>query len=139
MTEDRMTPGDRPVTAWDELPAEDHDEVSPDVERLTQEIDATRDGMSETLDELGQRLDPAIIVANAKETVREATVGKVESMATTAGDIVTDAGTTASRPGGSGRARPRLALDEPGPRQPPRVLAAVDRAPLLRRAALAGR
>jgi ElaB/YqjD/DUF883 family membrane-anchored ribosome-binding protein len=99
MTEDRMTPGDRPVTAWDELPAEDHDEVSPDVERLTQEIDATRDGMSETLDELGQRLDPANIVANAKETVREATVGKVESMATTAGDIVTDAGTTARETG----------------------------------------
>lgn len=95
---DRWTPGEPAGTSWGDGPA-DADEASPEVERLTQEIDATRSGMSETLDELGQRLDPANLVAGAKETVREATVGKVESMASTAGDIVTDAGTTARETG----------------------------------------
>jgi hypothetical protein len=47
------------------------DETNPEVERLAQEIEETRGGMNETLDELGQRLDPANIVAGAKETVRE--------------------------------------------------------------------
>lgn len=75
------------------------DDVNPEVERLTQEIEETRGGMSETLDELGQRLDPANIVAGAKETVREATVGKVEQMATSAGEMVSDAGTTARQTG----------------------------------------
>ena len=75
------------------------DDVNPEVERLTQEIEDTRGGMSETLDELGQRLDPANIVAGAKETVREATVGKVEQMATSAGEMVSDAGTTARQTG----------------------------------------
>lgn len=95
---DRWTPGEPAGTSWGDGPA-DADEASPEVERLTQEIDATRSGMSETLDELGQRLDPANLVAGAKETVREATVGKVESMASTAGDIVTEAGTTARETG----------------------------------------
>lgn len=97
MTE-RWTPDELADRTWGEGPA-DTDESSPEVERLTQEIDATRSGMSETLDELGQRLDPANLVAGAKETVREATVGKVESMATTAGDIVSDAGETARETG----------------------------------------
>ncbi|HET9456515.1 MAG TPA: DUF3618 domain-containing protein [Candidatus Limnocylindrales bacterium] len=97
MTE-RWTPDELGDRTWGEGPA-DTDESSPEVERLTQEIDATRSGMSETLDELGQRLDPANLVAGAKETVREATVGKVESMATTAGDIVSDAGETARETG----------------------------------------
>jgi ElaB/YqjD/DUF883 family membrane-anchored ribosome-binding protein len=87
---------------WDSTQAtdlEEGDDANPEVERLTQEIEETRGGMTETLDELGQRLDPANIVAGAKETVREATVGKVEQMATTAGDIVSDAGTTARQTG----------------------------------------
>jgi hypothetical protein len=75
------------------------DETNPEVERLAQEIEETRGGMNETLDELGQRLDPANIVAGAKETVREATVGKVEQMATSAGEMVSDAGTTARQTG----------------------------------------
>lgn len=94
----QWTPDELGRRSWGDGPA-DADETSPEVEQLTREIDATRSGMSETLDELGQRLDPANLVASAKETVREATVGKVESMATTAGDIVTDAGTTARETG----------------------------------------
>jgi ElaB/YqjD/DUF883 family membrane-anchored ribosome-binding protein len=83
-------------TSSDEL---EGDDVNPEVERLTQEIEETRGGMSETLDELGERLDPANIVAGAKQTVRDATVGKVEQMATTAGDVVSEAGMTARQTG----------------------------------------
>jgi ElaB/YqjD/DUF883 family membrane-anchored ribosome-binding protein len=91
---------ERTETSWETSGiGSEGDDVNPEVERLTQEIEETRGGMSETLDELGQRLDPANIVAGAKETVREATVGKVEQMATSAGEMVSDAGTTARQTG----------------------------------------
>jgi hypothetical protein len=91
---------ERPDDRWETgATADPDDDANPEVERLTQEIEQTRGGMSETLDELGQRLDPANIVAGAKETVREATVGKVEHMATSAGELVSDAGATARETG----------------------------------------
>ncbi|HEU5204734.1 MAG TPA: DUF3618 domain-containing protein [Candidatus Limnocylindrales bacterium] len=63
-----------------------------DVENLENDIAATRDEMTDTVQTIGERLDPANIVQDAKDTVREATVGKVEQMTSSAMDTATDAG-----------------------------------------------
>lgn len=72
-----------------------------DVEILVEGIEDTRTEMTLTVEEIGDRLDPKNIVADAKDTVRAATVGKVEDMANTAGAMVSDAGETV-REAGSG-------------------------------------
>ena len=71
------------------------------IDELVDGIEVTRDEMTLTVEEIGDRLDPKNIVADAKETVRAATVGKVEEMAQTAGSMVSDAGETV-RGAGSG-------------------------------------
>jgi ElaB/YqjD/DUF883 family membrane-anchored ribosome-binding protein len=57
---------------------------------LRAEIRETRDRMSETLDELGDRLNPHRLKAQVKENIREATVGRVETMARNAADRVNE-------------------------------------------------
>jgi uncharacterized protein YjbJ (UPF0337 family) len=59
---------------------------------LRAEIRETRDRMSETLDELGDRLNPTRLKMQVKENIREATVGRVENMARNARDRVTESG-----------------------------------------------
>jgi hypothetical protein len=63
--------------------------ASADTDQRTQEIREeiaqTRDNMSETLDAIQDRLKPANLVAQAGETVRNATTEKVKQMANTAG------------------------------------------------------
>jgi ElaB/YqjD/DUF883 family membrane-anchored ribosome-binding protein len=71
----------------------------PEVEQLVDEIAYTREEMTGTVEEIGDRLDPRNIVAEAKGTVRDATIGKVEEMATTAGDMVNNVGQTAQEAG----------------------------------------
>ena len=61
-----------------------------DVEEIKAEIDETRDEMGGTLNELGDRLDPAHLVNQAKENVREATIGRVEQTAKGMTDMVMD-------------------------------------------------
>jgi ElaB/YqjD/DUF883 family membrane-anchored ribosome-binding protein len=48
---------------------------------LRAEIRETRERMSETLDELSDRLNPNRLKAQVRENIREATVGRVENMA----------------------------------------------------------
>jgi ElaB/YqjD/DUF883 family membrane-anchored ribosome-binding protein len=81
---------------WD---SETPDEEDPQVQQLVADIEDTRGEMTTTVDEIGQRLAPRNVVAAAKETVREATVGKVEEMANTAGAMIEDAGQTAQQAG----------------------------------------
>jgi len=69
--------------------------TEPEVEQLVDEIAYTRDEMTGTVEEIGDRLDPRNIVAEAKGSVRDATIGKVEEMATTASDVVNNVGQTA--------------------------------------------
>jgi ElaB/YqjD/DUF883 family membrane-anchored ribosome-binding protein len=57
---------------------------------LRAEIRETRDRMSDTLDELGNRLNPHRLKAQVKENIREATVGRVETMARNAADRVNE-------------------------------------------------
>jgi ElaB/YqjD/DUF883 family membrane-anchored ribosome-binding protein len=71
----------------------------PELDQLVEDIAYTRDEMTGTVEEIGDRLDPRNIVADAKDTVRGATIGKVEEMATTAGDMVSNVGQTAQETG----------------------------------------
>lgn len=71
----------------------------PEVERLVEDIEETRNDMTGTVEEIGDRLDPKHIVADARETVRNATIGKVEDMANTAGEIASEAGDTVREAG----------------------------------------
>jgi ElaB/YqjD/DUF883 family membrane-anchored ribosome-binding protein len=57
---------------------------------LRAEIRETRDRMSETLDQLSDRLNPQRLKAQVKENIREATVGRVENMARNAADRMND-------------------------------------------------
>jgi ElaB/YqjD/DUF883 family membrane-anchored ribosome-binding protein len=62
----------------------------PKVDALVDDIEQTRSEMTDTVDEIQARLDPANIMNAAKETVREATVGRVEEMANVAADMASD-------------------------------------------------
>ncbi len=100
-----MGEGAGQVTSWedrptgDELTAAETPTGDADVDQLVTEIEVTRVEMSSTVEQIGDRLDPKNIMADAKETVREATVGKVEQMANTAGEMVSNAGQTAQEAG----------------------------------------
>jgi len=67
---------------------------------IVESIEETRNEMTETVEAIGEKLDPARIVQDAKETVREATVGKVETMAQQATGIAGEAGNTIQQAGG---------------------------------------
>ena len=61
--------------------ADDAAEMSDDERKtsaIRDDIEETRTEMGETLGELGERLDPARVMEQAKENVREATIGRVE-------------------------------------------------------------
>jgi hypothetical protein len=75
------------------------DAAGDDAARIEADIAQTRDEMTGTVEAIGDRLAPESIVANAKQTVRDATVGKVEEMTSTATEALTDAGTTVQATG----------------------------------------
>jgi len=80
--------------------AADLDETGgEDAARLEAEIAATRDEMTGTVEAIGDRLDPGTIVQEAKNTVRDATVGKVGEMTSTATEALSGAGTTVQETG----------------------------------------
>ena len=58
----------------------------PTTEAIRGDIEHTRKKMSGTIDEIQERLSPTRLVNEAKETVREATVGKVTGMMNSASD-----------------------------------------------------
>lgn len=88
-------PGDVPVEAGAGAAGDS------DVDALVEDIEETRSRMTGTVDEIGDRLDPANIVDDAKQTVRDATVGKVEMMTDQATQAMGDARQTAQQAGGS--------------------------------------
>jgi ElaB/YqjD/DUF883 family membrane-anchored ribosome-binding protein len=75
----------------------------PEVDALVAEIEVTRSEMTGTVEELGDRLDPAAIADRTTEKVREATIGKVESkvddMTNAASELVSNAGDTVQQTG----------------------------------------
>ena len=80
------------MTDENNLPGDLDPEAQAEVEDLENEIAATRYEMTDTVQTIGERLDPANVVQDAKDTVREATVGRVEHMTSNAMETATDAG-----------------------------------------------
>jgi hypothetical protein len=54
--------------------------ASLDTARIRSQIEETRAEMSETINAIHERLSPSRVIADAKETVKEATVGRVKSL-----------------------------------------------------------
>ncbi len=54
------------------------------------EIDETRERMGETIEEIGERLNPNRLKEQVKENIRDATIGRVETMAHQAVDRVNE-------------------------------------------------
>lgn len=70
---DRITSTQESYTSAASGSAEDDD-----TEQIRAEIEDTRAEMSQTINEIQERLSPEHLVGQVKETVREATIGKVE-------------------------------------------------------------
>ena len=67
------------------------DETSAaEVAEIRADIEETRLEMGGTLNELGDRLEPSHLIDQAKENVREATIGRVEETARGVSDMVLD-------------------------------------------------
>jgi ElaB/YqjD/DUF883 family membrane-anchored ribosome-binding protein len=72
---DRTTSTDESYITTASGSAEDYND---DTEQIRAEIEDTRAEMSQTINEIQERLSPEHLVGQVKETVREATIGKVE-------------------------------------------------------------
>ena len=66
------------------------DEEQAEAAEIRAEIEQTREEMGGTLNELGDRLDPGNLMDQAKENVRDATIGRVEETARGMSDMVMD-------------------------------------------------
>jgi len=66
------------------------DEDQEEVAEIRADIEETRREMGGTLNQLGERLEPGHLVDQAKENVREATIGRVEQTAKGTSDMVID-------------------------------------------------
>jgi len=63
-----------------------------DPEEIRDDIEQTRADMSETIDAITEKLNPERLAEQAKDAVREATVGRVEQAVSDASDSARDAG-----------------------------------------------
>src|SRR5829696_5380745 len=70
-----------------------------DTEQIRAEIEDTRAEMSQTINEIQERLSPEHLMGQVKETVREATIGKVERVMETIGEVTEPAREAMSRAG----------------------------------------
>ena len=66
------------------------DEEQAEAAEIRAEIEETRQEMGGTLNELGDRLEPSNLMDQAKENVRDATIGRVEETARGMSDMVMD-------------------------------------------------
>jgi len=68
----------------------DMDEPADEVVQTRQQIEQTRSEMSETIDAIEQKLSPGRIAQDAKDAVRDATIGKAQNMVDTMGNSARD-------------------------------------------------
>lgn len=61
---------------------------------IRDDIEDTRAEMSGTIDEIHERLDPGTLMSQARDSARDATIGRAERMVNDAGDSERDAGTS---------------------------------------------
>ncbi len=77
-----------------DVPSLDGD-VPDEVELTRAEIEQTRAEMSETIAAIQEKLNPDILIQQAKDTMHDATIGKVEDAVNTAGERVQELVSTA--------------------------------------------
>ena len=77
------------------------DDFDEEAEQIRAEIEDTRADMSQTINEIQERLSPEHLMAQATETVREATIGKVERIMETIGEMTEPAREAMTRAGGT--------------------------------------
>jgi hypothetical protein len=65
-------------------------DVDSETERIKADIEDTRAEMGQTLNELQERLSPEHLMGQVKETVREATIGKVEKVMETVNEKISN-------------------------------------------------
>jgi hypothetical protein len=78
---------------WIESPdmsLSDQDDVDYETERIKADIEDTRAEMGQTLNEIQERLSPEHLMGQVKETVREATIGKVEKVMETVNEKISN-------------------------------------------------
>lgn len=81
---------DEEIIASPEIPQDD----ANDPDAIRNDIAQTRAAMSQTIDAIQERLAPRRLVSDAKDQIREATIGKVQHMASNVRDSAADAGYT---------------------------------------------
>jgi ElaB/YqjD/DUF883 family membrane-anchored ribosome-binding protein len=81
----QITAADSDEVRTTSISADDYDEST---EQLRAEIEDTRAEMSQTINEIQERLSPDHLVDQAKEAVREATIGKVERVMERVGESI---------------------------------------------------
>jgi ElaB/YqjD/DUF883 family membrane-anchored ribosome-binding protein len=74
-----------------ELARDDSDAPGDETIEIRAEIRETRERMSDNLEQLGERLNPGNIKDRVKQDIRDATIGKVETMAHSAADQLEEA------------------------------------------------
>jgi hypothetical protein len=82
----------------------------PEVEQIKADIEETRAGMSETIDEIQERLRPANIARQAGESIKDATVARAKDLAERASTV---AGDFRERPADAGMAALRVLSENP--------------------------
>ena len=89
------------------------DDEQAQAAEIRAEIEEAREEMGGTLNELGDRLEPSHLMQQAKENVRDATIGRVEETARGTTDMVMETIKRNPDPGRVGRRRSGAAMDEP--------------------------
>ena len=89
------------------------DDEQAQTAEIRAEIEEARVEMGGTLNELGDRLEPSHLMQQAKENVRDATIGRVEETARGTTDMVMETIKRNPDPGRVGRRRSGAAMDEP--------------------------
>ncbi len=76
---------------WDDddrIASGSSDDYTDNTEQIKAEIEDTRAEMSQTINEIQERLSPEHLMGQVKETVREATIGKVERVMDKVGETI---------------------------------------------------
>ena len=87
------------TTATESIASGSAVDYEEDAEQIRAEIEDTRAEMSQTINEIQERLSPEHLMGQVKETVREATIGKVERVMETIGEVTEPAREAMSRAG----------------------------------------
>jgi ElaB/YqjD/DUF883 family membrane-anchored ribosome-binding protein len=87
------------TTATESIASGSADDYEDDAEQIRAEIEDTRADMSQTINEIQERLSPEHLMGQVKETVREATIGKVERVMETIGEVTEPAREAIGRAG----------------------------------------